>query len=240
MKYKKQTIDTKDLKHIAFIIDGNGRWAKKRGLPRTVGHKHGYEKVKMALRHCSNLGIPVTSIWAFSTENWNRPKSEIDEIFRLIRENMDVDTPMFNELGIRVTTMGDLSRFPKDLQDSLARVKSETKNNTGMVFNLCINYGGRADILHAIHNISRTTPDILHNISESDFSKHLYGADLPNPDFIIRTSGEQRLSGFMSWQMAYSELMFIKPHWPAITPKIIDDCIINYSKRERRFGKVKA
>ena len=220
-------------RHIAFIMDGNGRWAKKRGLARTVGHKFGYEKVKTVVQRCSQLGIEVCSFYAFSTENWNRPKEEIDEIFRIIRENMNADTSQFNEWNVRVTTMGDTTQFPQDLQNKLVEVIANTKKNTGMVLNLCINYGGRSDIIHAIKRIKDVS-----KITEQDFGRLLYGADLPPPDLIVRTSGEQRVSNFMLWQMAYSEFLFIKTYWPGITPRLIDRCIVKYQKRNRRFGKI--
>jgi len=228
-----------DLKHIAFIMDGNGRWAKRRGLPRTVGHKFGYAKLKTVVRHCSRLGIPVVSVYAFSTENWNRPKEEIDEIFRLIRENMEADIPLFNEWNVRVSTMGDLTRFPKDLQDALGRVQEQTRKNTGTIFNICANYGGHADITQAVNKILCSASGKLHKILESDIEKNLYGAELPAPDLIVRTSGEQRISNFMLWQMAYSEFLFIKPHWPQMSPRLVDKCIKQYKKRDRRYGRIK-
>ena len=219
-------MELKGLRHIAFIMDGNGRWATRRGFTRSVGHKYGYEKMKMVIKHCADRGIEVCTIFAFSTENWNRPKDEIDTIFTLIRENMHRDIPLFMDWNVRVTSMGDLTRFPKDLYDKLQEVIEQTKNNTGMTFNLCANYGGRDDIRQAVAK------------GGQDFEKFLYGAELPPPDFIVRTSGEQRVSNFMLWQMAYSEFMFIKPYWPAITPKLVDKCIKEYGKRKRRFGKV--
>ena len=185
MKVSKKINPEKVPGHIAFIMDGNGRWARRRGLPRHMGHKFGYEKMKTVVRRCVDLGIGVCSFYAFSTENWNRPQEEIDEIFRLIRENMHNDTGLFMEWNVRVATMGDVTRFPKDLQDKLAEVMDQTKNNTGCVMNLCINYGGRADIIHAIKKIKDTS-----QITEQDFDKLLYGADLPPPDLVVRTSGE--------------------------------------------------
>jgi undecaprenyl diphosphate synthase len=214
-------------------MDGNGRWAKRRGLPRKFGHAVGYEKMKTVLKRCSTLGIAVCSIYAFSTENWKRPKEELDEIFRIIRENLEKDLPLFKEWNIRISTMGDVTRFDKDLQDALARIKAETTENTGTILNLCINYGGRADIIRAVNSVKKTP------ITEDDFDKLLYGADLPPLDLVVRTSGELRLSNFMLWQMAYSELLFIKTLWPDMSAKLVDKCILNYQKRDRRFGSVK-
>ena len=224
-------------RHVAFIMDGNGRWATRRGLPRTAGHAIGYDKMKMCIKHCSDRGIEVCSIYAFSTENWNRPQAEIDEIFRLIRENMSNDVPLFMKWNVRVETMGDLTRFPKDLYDKLCEIKAETAGNTGIVFNLCANYGGRADITQAVNKILAGRKVTL-AVTEDEIQENLYGADLPAPDLIVRTSGEQRVSNFMLWQMAYSEFLFIKPHWPSMSKRLIDKCIVNYSKRKRRFGKV--
>jgi len=243
----------------------------------------GYDRMKTAVKRCSDLGIKVVTIFAFSTDNWDRPKEEIDEIFRVIRDNMHDDTPLFMEWNVRVTAMGDITRFPKDMHDQLVRVMNETKNNTGTIMNLCINYGGRDDIVRAVNAIlceRKTTPPPaeapLHTggeqvssvdgfarknnksgkvngstpyggvdtrsvdgvVTEEIFSRYLYGAELPPPDFIVRTSGEQRISNFMLWQMAYSEFLFIKPLWPDVTPRLIDKCVIAYSKRKRRFGRI--
>jgi undecaprenyl diphosphate synthase len=224
-------------KHIAFIMDGNGRWARARGLVRTLGHRVGYERVMTAVERCAGLGIKVCSIYAFSTENWARPKDEIDEIFRIVREGMQRDSDRFMQLGVRVTAMGDITRFPKDLQDKLVETMERTKNNTRCTLNLCINYGGRADILHAVNRVL-ADGKIKKLESESDFGAYLYGAGLPDPDLIVRTSGEQRVSNFMLWQMAYSEFLFLKTLWPDINEKLIDKCIIEFQKRKRRYGKV--
>jgi undecaprenyl diphosphate synthase len=220
--------------HVAFIMDGNGRWAKRRGMPRTFGHKVGYEKMKTVVKRCADHGIKVVSIFAFSTENWKRPQEELDEIFRLIRENMVKDAPLFNEWNVKIQTSGDVTKFPNDMQDKLNELLTETKNNTGCILNLCINYGGRADIVRAANlAIAGKKP-----VTEADFSKLVYGAELPPLDFVVRTSGENRISNFMLWQMAYSELLFIKQFWPSMTPRLVDKCLVNFQKRKRRFGKV--
>ena len=221
--------------HVAFIMDGNGRWAKRRGLPRYFGHSVGYGKLIRVVKHCAQIGIPVVSVYAFSTENWKRPKAEIDEIFRIVRENIERDTPMFHEYGIRVVTMGDITKFPQDLHDKLVEVRESTKSNTRCTLNLCINYGGRADIIRAVNTALEKNK---RQIDEETFAKYLYNPDLPEPDLIIRTSGEQRISNFMLWQMAYSEFLFIKKHWPSMNERTVNQCIIDYQKRHRRFGKV--
>jgi len=223
--------------HVAFIMDGNGRWASKRGLPRHYGHRIGYTRAIMAAKRCADLGIKVVSVYGFSTENWNRPQEELDEIFKIIRENMHRDLDEFLQHGIKVVASGDITRFPKDLQDKLNEVMHETRKCTRCTLNLCINYGGRAEIIRAVNNITKVT-NRKGEISEVEFAKYLYNADLPDPDLIIRTSGERRISNFLLWQMAYSEFLFIEPHWPALTEKIIDKCIVDFQKRKRRFGKV--
>jgi len=238
VKVNKKIDANKIPTHVAFIMDGNGRWAQKRGLPRKAGHARGYSKMKTVIKRCSQLKVKVCSIYAFSTENWNRPKDEIDEIFKLIRENMHADTPFFNENNVKVVTMGDITRFPQDLQDKLGEIMQSTKHNDGTILNLCINYGGKADIVHAVNKFIINSPLTEQLITEQDLEKNLYGADLPPPDLIVRTSGEQRVSNFMLWQMAYSEFFFIKPHWPAMTARLVDKCIIDYQKRNRRFGNV--
>jgi len=217
--------------HIAFIMDGNGRWAKKRGMPRKFGHKIGSQKMMMVLKRCIELGIKYVSFYAFSTENWSRPKDELDEMFRLARLAIERDAPEFMNLGVRLRTMGDTTKFPQDLQDALAKVTKETEANTKCTIVLCVNYGGRAEIVNAAKQIKAP-------ITEEALTKHLYCSDIPHPDLIVRTSGERRLSNFMLWQAAYAELLFIQPHWPAMTPKIVDQCIIDFQNRKRRFGKV--
>jgi len=223
-------------KHIAFIMDGNGRWAKKRGQIRTFGHRFGYKRMMMAIRHCADIGIKVVSIYAFSTENWNRPQEELDVIFSLIRDNMHTDAEEFIKHDIKVVTMGDITRFPQDMQDKLRDVVERTKHNTRCTFNLCANYGGRADIINAVNKIIAKNPS--EPVTEQTFSGYLYNPDLPPPDLTVRTSGDQRISNFMLWQMAYSEFLFIKTFWPDMNEKLIDKCVIAFQKRKRRFGKI--
>ena len=222
-------------KHVAFIMDGNGRWALKRGMPfRWMGHRRGYSKMIEAVERCAEIGIKVASIYGFSTENWNRPQEELDEIFRLIRDNMVNDTERLIKNGIRVVSMGDITRFPKDLQEQLATVQERTKKNTKCIFNLCINYSGKSDIIQAIKKIKD-----VQKITEENFGKHLLNSDLPDPDFIVRTSGEYRTSNYMMWQAAYSEWYFPKLMWPEINAKFVDKCIVEFQKRKRRFGGIK-
>ena len=231
-------------KHIAFIMDGNGRWANARNWARQKGHEVGYKKVLTAVKRCCELGIGIVSIYAFSTENWNRPKAEIDGIFKILRENMEKDTKEFDKYGVRVMTMGDVTKFPNDLQDKLTKVIEQTKNNKKCILNFCINYGGRAEILRAVNllikdNLEKSLAGgAVSEINDEAFKKYLYSTNLPDPDLIVRTSGEQRISNFMLYQMAYSEFYFPKLFWPAITGKFIDKCVIEFQKRKRRFGKL--
>ena len=216
-----------NLQHIAFIADGNRRWAKRRMLPRALGHKRGFDKMISVADHCADLGIPFVSFFAFSTENWNREKEEIDEIFRLVRENLSKQTKHFIEKEIRVLFLGDLTPFDDDFKKSAAECMEKTKNMTRMTLCLCVNYGGRADIIQAVKK------------GGADFEKHLYtnAHNIPEPDLVVRTSGELRISNFMLWQMAYSELKFVETLWPDISDKIIDEIITEFDKRDRRKGK---
>ena len=226
--------------HIGFILDGNGRWAKKRGLARKFGHREGYSRMVSIVKHCADLGIKAVSYFAFSTENWKRPQEEIDEIFRIIRENMRSDSEEFIRHGIRIVTMGDITMFPKDLQEALQDLADKTKGNTRCTMNLCVNYGGRADIVRATNNIiaSRQEAASTAPVTEEEFATYLYNPELPPLDFVVRTSGEMRISNFMLYQMAYAELYFIKLFWPDINNKWVDKCIAEYGKRKRRFGRV--
>jgi undecaprenyl diphosphate synthase len=240
-----------ELQHIAFIADGNRRWAKRHLLPRGIGHKRGFDKMIAVADHCADIGIPFVSFFAFSTENWNREKEEIDEIFRLIRENLAKQTKHFVKKGIRVLFLGDLSRFDSDFITSANECMEKTKDLTRMTLCLCVNYGGRADITNAVNKIlsAKLSPDKLlpenpQNpqtpqipVTEREISEYLYTAKIPDPDLVVRTSGEYRISNFMLWQMAYSELKFIDIHWPDITDEIIDGIITEFNKRDRRKGK---
>lgn len=218
-------------KHLAFIMDGNGRWAQMRGLPRKVGHKKGLETVHVILDYCLSLKIEVVSLYVFSTENWNRPQSEIDELFSLAKNYVDKFAD-FCQKGIRIVISGEKERLPKQLLDSMDSVVEKTKLNSNMTVNLCINYGGRNEIVHAVNKMLESN---ITRISESDFSKYLYN-DLPYPDLIVRTGGQMRLSNFLLYQSAYSELYFSDTLWPDYSTKDIDVAIDVYNKRVRNFG----
>ncbi|MDY2696026.1 MAG: isoprenyl transferase [Eubacteriales bacterium] len=226
----------KKLNHLAIIMDGNGRWAIKRGKPRLYGHKAGIESFKRVIKACGELGIGVLSVFAFSTENWTRPQEEVDGIMNLVTEFCEQDLDNLITNGVKVVTMGDLSKLPQRLQDSVNYVIEKTKNNNKLILNIGINYGARAEILRAVNNIIK---DGIKECDEQTFNSYLYTANLPDPDLIIRASGEKRLSNFMLYQCAYSEFYFPKVHWPDFNKKVIEKAIKVYQKRNRRFGGLK-
>lgn len=222
--------------HIAFIIDGNGRWAKKRGFPRTVGHNYGVKAVSHTIENCIGLGIKYMSFYTFSTENWKRPKEEIDAIFDLLRDYLKKDWQEYESKGIKLITSGDLTKLPTDLQEEIEKVKQKTKNNTDFVVNIAINYGGRDEIIKAVNDIINAG---VKTVTKEEFKNFLYTKDLPDPDLIVRTSGEHRTSNFMPFQSAYSEWYFGKILWPDFNKKALVDALLNYQKRERRMGGLK-
>ena len=224
------------LEHLAIIMDGNGRWAIKRGKPRLFGHKAGIESFKRTIQACLELNIKILSVFAFSTENWSRPKEEVDGIMDLINDFCQQDYSHAMENGIKVVTMGDLSRLPENLQKSLKNIINKTKNNDKLILNIGINYGARAEIVRAVNQIIASGKK---ECSEESFKQYLYTASLPDPDLIIRASGEKRLSNFMLYQCAYSEFYFPKVHWPDFNKKVILKAIASYQKRNRRFGGLK-
>ncbi len=236
MGISKKLIKEKMPQHVAFIIDGNGRWAKRRGLPRSMGHKVGMETVMKTVQHAFNLGIKAVSIYAFSTENWNRPQEEVDYLFELFEKYIDQEMQQFYDQNIKLVVMGDYTKFPKGLVDSIANAIEKTKNNTAGILNLGLNYGSQDEILRAVNNIIK---DGKKEITKEIFTSYLYTAELPPLDFIIRTSGELRLSNFMLWQAAYSEFLFPKTFWPDFKEKQLEKALIAFQKRNRRFGAIK-
>ncbi len=227
---------TNNLEHLAVIMDGNGRWATKRGKPRLYGHKAGIESFKRTIKACLEFNIHILSVYAFSTENWSRPKEEVDGIMDLINEFCKTDTDFAVENGIQVVTMGDLSKLPENLQISLTNMIEKTINNNKLILNIGINYGARSEIIRALNLIIQ---DNLPFCDEQIFKKYLYTSNLPDPDLIIRASGEKRLSNFMLYQCAYSEFYFPKTHWPDFNKRVIKKAIKVYNKRNRRFGGLK-
>ena len=236
-KLKRQELVKEKLpNHIAFIIDGNGRWAKKRGLPRTVGHNYGVESVAKTIDNCVKLGIKYMSFYTFSTENWKRPKEEVDTIFELLREYLKKDFKEYENNNIRLITSGDLTKLPKDLQVEIEKIKEKTKNYTDFVVNIAINYGGRDEIVRAVNKVDEEDVKI---VTKESFASYLYTKDMPDPDLIIRTSGEFRTSNFMPYQAAYAEWAFPKTLWPDFNKKQLVKLLLNYQKRDRRFGAIK-
>lgn len=238
-------IQQKPLRHIAFIMDGNGRWAKKRLLPRTMGHKAGVNRIKEIITSCyDDYGIYAASLYAFSTENWNRPQKEVDTIFKLLKEFFTKEIDYFMKRGTKINVLGDLEdpRFPFDTKKVINEAIDMTKNNDKNVFNVLLNYGGRADILKATKELALEAKEGKidpNTITFSDFESHLYTKDLSNVDLLIRTSGEERISNCLLYQIAYSELIFDSTYWPDFDKKELAKCIEIYNSRDRRFGAIK-
>lgn len=230
---QKELVEDKLPKHIAIIMDGNGRWATRRGLPRNLGHKAGIKAIEKTIDAMIKFQIPILSLFAFSTENWKRDKKEIDGIFSLVRDYISQNKEAFLKKGVRVLSMGDLSPFPEDLVTSLNDVQEKTKDNKRLILNLALNYGGRRDIVRAVNQVIQ---DKKSKIDEKEFEKYLYSYPLPDPDLVIRTSGEMRLSNFMMYQLAYCELYFTPVLWPDFGEKDLKKAIKDFQKRERRFG----
>ena len=223
-------------KHIAIIMDGNGRWAKKRGLPRTAGHAAGSKTFKDIARYANKIGLEYLTVYAFSTENWKRPKEEVDNIMGILRDYLK-DAKNFKDENIKVKFIGDLVPLADDIKELIDEAEKESENATGLKLNIALNYGGRDELVHAVKDIIKEgiNPE---DITEDIISSHLYTAGQPDPDFIIRPSGEYRLSNYLIWQSAYAEYWFSNILWPDFSPKDLDKAIEEYSHRNRRFGGV--
>lgn len=229
--------------HIALIMDGNGRWANKRGLPRSFGHKAGVEALKEIVRYCSNIGISILTVYAFSTENWNRPADEVDYLINtLLVEFMKKEIGELNKNNVKIKILGDFETLTASTKNIINEAINITGQNTGLQFNIALNYGGRIEIIHAVRKIAKMSSSGEINESDIDeklFSSCLYTAGDKDPDLIIRTSGEKRLSNFLIWQGAYSELYFPDVLWPDFRTKDLIEAIDEYAKRDRRFGGIK-
>lgn len=223
-------------RHIAIIMDGNGRWAKKRGLPRTAGHKIGAETFRDIAAYCRELGVEYLTVYAFSTENWKRPKDEVDTIMRLLEQYLQEAINTTEKDQIRLRILGDATALSPKLQRMIDEANTVSSRNTGFQANICLNYGGRADILRA----ARLCAENGEAWTEENFEKYLWSHDIPDPELIIRPSGELRLSNFLLWQCAYSEFYFCDTLWPDFDRKELDKAIIDYQRRDRRFGGIKA
>nr|WP_319379721.1 isoprenyl transferase [Thiomicrorhabdus sp.] len=224
--------------HIAIIMDGNGRWAKKRFLPRFVGHQKGLNAVKRVVQHCSVIGVKALTLFAFSTENWRRPEEEVNKLMQLFLKALQKEVAKLNENNVRLRIIGDRSAFSPLLQEHIAKAEEMTRGNSGLVLNIAANYGGRWDVVQAIKQWQAANPECpIEEISEEAISTYVSLADLPEPDLLIRTGGEQRISNFLIWQMAYAEFYFTDTLWPDFNEKAIDQAVASFSSRERRFGK---
>lgn len=228
--------------HIAIIMDSNGRWAKSRFMPRTYGHKVGVETIRKVVRECSRLGVKYLTLYAFSTENWKRPKDEVSALMGLLVKYLRNELEELHKNNVKILTIGDISKLPEACIEELALAKEKTKDNTGLVMSLALNYGGRNDLVNAVKNISQDLVDgkiSLDDIGDNLISSHLSTNESPDPDLVIRTSGEQRLSNFLLWELAYSEFYFTDIHWPDFDEKELQMAIFAYQSRDRRFGAIK-
>lgn len=227
-------------KHIAIIMDGNGRWAKRRSLPRLMGHRKGMESVRKVVKICRELGIKVLTLYAFSAENWRRPKVEIKALMSLLKRYIRSEINELHKNDIKVNVIGDLEKLPEDVLSLINDAVQKTKDNSGMVLNVALSYSGRDEILHAVSKIAEKITSkklTLSEIDEKTFSEHLYTAGLPDPDLLIRTSGELRVSNFLLWQIAYTEIYVMDVLWPDFRKQDLYKAIAEYQKRKRRFGR---
>lgn len=237
---KKKTENRVLPRHIAIIMDGNGRWAKKRSLPRSAGHAAGSKNFKTIARYCNKIGLEYLTVYAFSTENWKRPKEEVDGIMNILRDYLR-DSKNFKDENIKVKFIGDLTALDDDIVELIKESEEGSENATGLKLNIALNYGGRDELVHAIKKIVDKTTDgeiKIDDITECMVSDNLYTAGMPDPDIIIRPSGEYRLSNYLIWQAAYSEYWFSDVLWPDFKPKHLEAAIDDYNKRHRRFGGV--
>ena len=240
MDLKESIITTKLPEHIAIIMDGNGRWAKKQGMVRAFGHENGTKSVREVVEASAELGVKNLTLYAFSTENWNRPKLEVQTLMRLLVSSLKKEIQTLQKNNIRLSAIGNLNTLPKKVHKELYEVIENTKNNNRMTLTLALSYGSREEILNTVKEISiKVKNNVIspEKIDESIINEHLYTQNLPDVDLLIRTSGEQRISNFLLWQIAYAELYFTSVLWPDFTKQHLYEAIIEYQKRERRFGK---
>ena len=235
MEFNKEALP----KHIAIIMDGNRRWAKSKGLKPTLGHKEGAKTLEKIVRYANKIGIKHITVYAFSTENWKRTEEEVNALMLLLQNYIDDYSKKADTENIRIKFLGDTNALPERMHKSLANCIERTKNNTGITFNIALNYGGRLELIRAIKEISKKVKQDelkIEDINEEIVSNELYTAGQPDPDLVIRTSGELRLSNFLPWQVVYSELLFVDKNWPDFNEEDLDNAIIEYQKRTRNFG----
>ncbi|MBS9774537.1 MAG: isoprenyl transferase [Tenacibaculum sp.] len=241
MNTKIQDINPNNIpNHIAIIMDGNGRWAKKKGMKRIFGHKNALTAVRETIAGAMQVGVKFITLYAFSTENWNRPKMEVDALMTLLTSTLKKELPDFQKNGIKVNSIGDINKLPKNAQNTLKDIIKATENNSNITLTIALSYGSREEIVNAIKKISKKVVNNEINIEKIDekiINNHLYTFNLPDVDLMIRTSGEQRVSNFLLWQMAYAELYFTEVLWPDFRKEHLFNAIIDYQNRERRFGK---
>lgn len=240
MNIKEQINSQKVPRHVAVIMDGNGRWAKGKGMERVFGHKNALTSVRDTIEGAAEIGVKAITLYAFSTENWNRPKMEVTALMKLLVSSLKKELPTFQKNEVKVNAIGNLSSLPAKTQKVLSDVIDQTKNNNRIVMTLALSYGSREEIVNTIKNISKKVVNNqleFEEINEKVINNHLYTFNLPDVDLMIRTSGEQRISNFLLWQMAYAELYFTDVLWPDFRKKDFFDAIIEYQNRERRFGK---
>lgn len=241
MDLKSQINLEKLPKHIAIIMDGNGRWAKQQGMPRVMGHRNGVKSVREVAEAAAELGVSYLTLYAFSTENWNRPKGEVNALMSLLVETINAEVKTLNKNNIRLETIGDIARLPEKSYQALLQAKEDTKNNSRMTLVLALNYSAKWEIVEAARKIARQvanqtlTPE---DIDENIFAGALDTKDMPDPELLIRTSGENRISNFLLWQIAYAELYFTPVLWPDFRKKDLYEAILDFQQRERRFGKI--
>ena len=241
IQFKSSTCEippTKEVpSHIAIIMDGNGRWAKRRLLPRVAGHQRGVKSVRTTIRHCVDLGVDYLTFFAFSSENWRRPKDEVSFLMTLFYSALAREIEQIHKDNLRFRVIGDLSPFDSKLVGLIRDAEALTRENSGLTFTVAANYGGRWDIMQAVQRMLKERPELAEGFSEEDLSPHLAMSYAPEPDLFIRTGGEQRISNFLLWQLAYTELYFTDTLWPDFDPAALDLAIQSYQKRERRFGR---
>lgn len=240
MKVAQKMQEGLPINHIAIIMDGNGRWAKQRGLPRISGHKQGAESVREAIEACIENSVPYLTLYAFSSENWSRPAKEVEGLMELLRFYLGRELKKLHENDIRLNVIGDKTLLSAQINEQIQKAEELTKNNKSLCLSIALSYGSRQEILTAVKKIAQNTAlgfIKANEIDEKFFENYLYTATIPDPDILIRTSGEKRLSNFLLWQMAYTELFFIDVLWPDLKKEHIQEVIADFTKRERRYGK---
>lgn len=231
-------------KHIAIVMDGNGRWAKKRLLPRAMGHKAGYAQARALVKHCGEIGVEAVTLYTFSTENWQRPEEEVSFLMDMYAKALRAEAPELHKNNVQAKIIGDVLGLPQALQESIHELEKLTQNNTGLKLNLAMNYGSRWEIINAVKKISKdilnnkAEINYLNNLTEEKFSSYLQTAHCPEVDLFIRTSGVIRISNYLLWQIAYAELYFTESFFPDFSPAELDQAILWFSSQERRFGKI--